>query len=59
MSNPTVNDLTQKLIDGAVLNFAGEYTPEIQADIDRLLRRTLDKPVIYIGTGTCGIAGTV
>ncbi|MCF8365122.1 MAG: 4Fe-4S binding protein [Bacteroidales bacterium] len=39
-----------------MLNFTGEYTEEAKTKINLLLRRNLKKPVIFIGTGTCGIA---
>lgn len=47
---------TQYLIDNVLRNYSGEYDNEVQLVIDRLLRRRLTKPIIYIGTGTCGIA---
>ncbi len=47
---------TKYLTKEVVLNFTREYSPEVQEKIDLLLRSNLKKPVIYIGTGTCGIA---
>ncbi|MBE0637484.1 MAG: 4Fe-4S binding protein [Bacteroidales bacterium] len=47
---------THFLIDNVLKNFSGEYNPETQKEIDLLLRRHLVKPLIYVGTGTCGIA---
>lgn len=55
MTTKTKN-ITQRLIEGVVKNVDGDYDVSLKTDIDRLLRRTLDKPVIYVGTGTCGIA---
>jgi len=47
---------TVYLIDEVLLNFTGEVSTEIRHNLDHLLRIRLDKPVIYVGTGTCGIA---
>lgn len=47
---------THYLIENVLKNYSGEYSSEIQHEIDLLLRRHLVKPVIYVGTGTCGIA---
>lgn len=47
---------TQFLLKNMVTNFTGEYSPEVQQLRHELLRTTLHKPVIFVGTGTCGIA---
>ena len=51
-----MSNKTQHLIQEVLMNFTGEATPEIQSEIDLLLRKRLEKPLIYVGTGTCGIA---
>lgn len=47
---------TKYLVDKVTLNFTQEYSEEVQSKINLLLRRNLKKPVIFVGTGTCGIA---
>lgn len=47
---------THYLIENVLKNYSGEYSPEVRKEIDLLQRRHLKKPVIYVGTGTCGIA---
>ncbi len=47
---------TSFLIENVLKSYSAEYAPEVKTRIDQLLRRRLNKPVIYIGTGTCGIA---
>ncbi|NCC72567.1 MAG: 4Fe-4S dicluster domain-containing protein [Sphingobacteriia bacterium] len=54
--NNTSNSTTHFLIENVLKNQTGEYPPEVQQQLNLLLRRHLTKPVIYIGTGTCGIA---
>lgn len=49
-------DRTKYLIENVLGNNSGEYSSEVQREIDLLLRRYLTRPVIYVGTGTCGIA---
>jgi len=44
------------LIDNVVSNFTREYDEKVQKKMNFLLRRNLKKPVIFVGTGTCGIA---
>lgn len=44
------------LIEHMVMNFTSEYSDEVMGKRDLLLRGRLRKPVIYVGTGTCGIA---
>ncbi len=48
--------LTGFLVENVLKNYSGEYSPEIQREVDLLLRKHLRRPVIYVGTGTCGIA---
>lgn len=50
------NGLTRFLLERVVPDFSGTYPPEVQREIDILLRKHIRKPVIYVGTGTCGIA---
>jgi len=44
------------LIENVISNFTREYDEKVQKKMNLLLRRTLKKPVIFVGTGTCGIA---
>ncbi len=44
------------LIENVVSNFTREYDEKVQKKMNFLLRRNLKKPVIFVGTGTCGIA---
>lgn len=48
--------LTGYLIEKVLKNYSGDYPPDVKREIDLLLRRHLRRPVIYVGTGTCGIA---
>jgi len=56
MENSSINTSTQQLVDQLLTNIGSENSTEFQDSIDRLLRHKPGKPVIYIGTGTCGIA---
>ncbi len=47
---------TKFLLENMVMNFTREYSVEVQKRRNDLLRTNLRKPVIFIGTGTCGIA---
>lgn len=47
---------TKFLLENMVMNFTREYSAEVQKRRNDLLRTNLHKPVIFIGTGTCGIA---
>lgn len=47
---------TRQQIQEVLMNFAGEYSPEVQDSIDLLTRRRLERPAIFVGCGTCGIA---
>jgi NADH:ubiquinone oxidoreductase subunit F (NADH-binding) len=44
------------LVSEVTLNFAREYNTTAREKIELLCRQKLTKPVIYLGTGTCGIA---
>ncbi len=44
------------LLEHMTMNFTREYSREVQQMRNTLLRKNLSKPVIFIGTGTCGIA---
>ena len=46
----------QFLLENMVMNFTREYSDEVQKKRNELLRGNLIRPVIYVGTGTCGIA---
>lgn len=55
MSNETT---TYPLVEQLLLNPSLEMTPEVEQQVKRLRRQTVDRPVIYVGYGTCGhIAG--
>lgn len=46
----------QFLLENMVMNFTREYSGEVKKKRNELLRKNLASPVIYVGTGTCGIA---
>jgi NADH:ubiquinone oxidoreductase subunit F (NADH-binding) len=47
---------TSFLLKNMVMNFTREYSSKVQQIRNSLLRANLHKPVVFVGTGTCGIA---
>jgi NADH:ubiquinone oxidoreductase subunit F (NADH-binding) len=56
MEKASINKITDKLVNKLLANSGSENSPEFEEIIEKLLRHKPGKPVIYIGTGTCGIA---
>jgi NADH:ubiquinone oxidoreductase subunit F (NADH-binding)/Pyruvate/2-oxoacid:ferredoxin oxidoreductase delta subunit len=52
----TVKKDIEFLVSEVTLNFAREYDTTAREKIELVCRQKLTKPVIYLGTGTCGIA---
>jgi NADH:ubiquinone oxidoreductase subunit F (NADH-binding)/Pyruvate/2-oxoacid:ferredoxin oxidoreductase delta subunit len=52
----TVKKDIEFLVSEVTLNFAREYDKTAREKIELVCRQKLTKPVIYLGTGTCGIA---
>lgn len=48
-------ELKHFLLDKILKNQTGNFTQEVQEKIDLLSRTKTTKPIIFVGTGTCGI----